>query len=193
WVVGYDGARFVVKRRPSVRKDFLGLRQGEDLFFRTPGGSSTGVWLLRPKSYLPALYWIPFTPEFQSPTFQVVGFADLDGDKRTDVVWRGPSHDVYWWQGGQGPPVDPLFFHGIYSFTSKASAASAMVRLGDFDGDNRVDILWRSDTEQTVTIEHLIRQTNGLMASHSAEVFAMGNYQGWDVQAVADFNRDGRA
>ena len=67
-----------------------------------------------------------------------LGFADMNGDGITDVVWRAPDGALGYLAGGFGAVV-PL---------TTAPVPMAELRFGDFDADGRTDIFRREASGQ---------------------------------------------
>jgi hypothetical protein len=65
-----------------------------------------------------------------------LGFADMDNDGVTDVVWRAPNGDLGYLRSGAGE-VLPLTISPV---------PVKELRFGDFDGDQRTDIFRRESS-----------------------------------------------
>ena len=106
--------------------------------------------------------------------------SDLDGDGRSDVLWRHDGGATYWWKmsgtalagAGYLPSADP-------SWTIQGT--------GDFDGDGKDDLLWR-DASSGATYVWLM---NG--SAVAGQGFTSGFADdSWTIQGVGDFDGDGR-
>ena len=72
--------------------------------------------------------------------WQFQGVGDLNGDARSDIVWRNLiTGDVYVWMMN-GLTIDPEGSGPIGS----APLAWTIAGIGDFDGDGCSDLLWRN-------------------------------------------------
>lgn len=67
-----------------------------------------------------------------------LGFADMDNDGITDVVWRAPNGQLGYLKSGAGAVV-PI---------TTSSAPISELRFGDFDGDAKTDIFRRETNGQ---------------------------------------------
>lgn len=100
--------------------------------------------------------------------------GDLDGDLRSDVVWRSATETVVW-----------------YSADS-ASAQAAQPKdanwspqaMGDFDGDGQADLFWRNLS----TGDNEIRSAGFSILLPTAAITS----QDWQVAGTGDFDGDGR-
>src|SRR5436853_435519 len=87
------------------------------------------------------------------PAWQVQGAGDFDGDGKADIMWRSTAtgeHYLYQMNGG------PSVAQGLLTIGSSAPVWQVK-GIGDFDGDGKADILWRS----TATGEDYVYFMNG--------------------------------
>jgi hypothetical protein len=73
------------------------------------------------------------------PNWAVTHVVDLDGDGRSDLVWRNAAtgQTALWRMDGTA------FAAGAIVLTN---AAWSVVKTGDLDGDGRGDLVWRNAT-----------------------------------------------
>ena len=115
--------------------------------------------------------------------WQVAGTGDFNGDGLDDILWRGDGGEVGNWLAGTG---------GVFAFNAAAGITNVatswqVAGIGDFDGDNRDDILWRHSDG---TIGDWLGNVNGSLAFNSLSVIAVPNT--WQVAGIGDFNGDNR-
>jgi hypothetical protein len=107
------------------------------------------------------------------------GGHDLNGDSRSDILWRDTAGNVSVWQ------LDG------YSITANSFIANiwtgwTIAGTGDFNGDRKADILWRDTAGNVATW----LMDGADVSSHSAT----GNMPASSkVAGVADFNGDGKS
>jgi hypothetical protein len=122
---------------------------------------------------------VPVLPG-NSRTYPIARIAshDLNGDGKSDLVWRDSSGNVGIWlmngnqllQGGGLGNVNPNLWK--------------IVGQRDFDGDGKADLLW-NDTSGNIAIWFM----NGAQVSQYASA---PSAPGWTVVGTGDFNGDGK-
>jgi hypothetical protein len=104
---------------------------------------------------------------------------DLDGDGKSDILWRSGANPFLWLM--DGTTVKQA------GYLSPATTDWRAVGFGDFDGDGRSDILWRADFGATY-----VWFMNGLAAVRIAYTAAAAD-NNWRIAGVADFDGDRKA
>ena len=124
--------------------------------------------------------------------WHILGEADFNGDGRADLLWRTDSGALATWlmNGTQIMGADYLRIGGT---TVGAPGGGHIVGTGDFNGDGRSDLLWRSDSGALT-----IWQMNGSQVvttdpvrMGAATVNAPG--RDWHVAEIGDYDGDGRS
>jgi hypothetical protein len=79
------------------------------------------------------------------PTWQIKGTGDFNGDGKSDILWQGDDGTPSIWlmNGAQSTWVG-----AVGPFASGALAGWHIKGTGDFNGDNKSDILWQGDDGQ---------------------------------------------
>ena len=116
--------------------------------------------------------------------WHVAGVGDFNGDGRDDILWRNDAGQLSDWLGQANGGFTP---NDANAFAS-APTSWHIVGTGDFNGDGRDDILWRSDTGQ---LSNWLGQANGGFVGNDANAFTTVPTS-WTVVAVGDYNGDGR-
>lgn len=121
---------------------------------------------------------------FAPQGWSVTATGDFNGDGRVDILWRN---------AGTGALSDWLGTNtGGFTNNDANAAGSAptnwtVVGSGDFNGDGRSDILWRSDTG---AISNWLGTANGGFVNNDANAAGWAPVN-WQVVATGDFNGDG--
>lgn len=111
-------------------------------------------------------------------------FADLDGDGISDVIWRNSTSGLsrVWQMSASGP--DGILRSSIGEMPASAEVAG----LGDFNGDGRVDMLWR---DSVTGVNEIAQSRAGGTSFDTARINTVIDLA-WQVAAVGDLNGDGR-
>jgi Domain of unknown function (DUF4347) len=121
-----------------------------------------------------------------------VGFADVTGDNVPDIVWRSGVTDqiAYWSLAGDMTAafVGGDFVKDAAGANFKTGEASKGVKLADFDGDGKKDVLLSSGK-----VALLDRQANGKVVGKGMKTLAANLDSSFVIKSVGDFNNDGTA
>jgi hypothetical protein len=118
--------------------------------------------------------------------WKVEGVADLNGDKKPDILWRNQvTGELYvWFMDGVG------MTSGAYVTPSRVSDTNWKIEaVADLNGDGKPDLIWRHQTFGTVYVWYMngAVQTGGAYLSPSAVADTH-----WRIESVGDFNGDGK-
>lgn len=116
--------------------------------------------------------------------FQPDAHNDFNGDGRSDILLRNDSGATF---NLLGTSNGGFINNGDNSFLSTATNTH-VVGTGDFNGDGRVDLLWRNDDG---SIHDLLANANGGFTDNTANSF-VSMPSSWHVAGIGDFNGDGR-
>jgi hypothetical protein len=116
--------------------------------------------------------------------WQVAGTGDFNGDGIDDILWRSSTGQLSDWLGTSNGGWQ---VNDSNAFTS-APTSWKVVGTGDFNGDGIDDILWRNDNGE---LSNWLGQANGNFSVNDANAFASVSTS-WKVDAVGDYNGDGR-
>jgi hypothetical protein len=121
-----------------------------------------------------------------SNDWQVAGLADFNGDGRTDILWVNNTSMADW----LATATSTGGFVGNGANSSNAIPASCQVAgVGDFNGDDRADILWRN--VNGLVHDWLGTAVGGFIDNSANAPTNIG--ASYHVAGIGDFNGDGRA
>ena len=151
----------------------------DDILWRHSDGR-IGTWLANTNgSYAINDPSITAVPNY----WEVAGIGDFNDDGRDDILWRGANGEVGNWLAG---------LNGTFAFNAAAGISGApnawqIVGVGDFNGDNRDDILWRHTDGR---IGNWLANEDGRHSANDASIAAVSNY--WQLAAIGAYNDDNR-
>lgn len=117
--------------------------------------------------------------------WNVAGTGDVNGDGRSDIIWRKTNGDFSDWLG---QPNGGFVSNGTIAGAQVATSWT-ITGVGDFNGDSFSDVLWRSNTGELL---YWLGQPNGGFNG----IGGNASYQiglDWQVVATGDYNGDHRA
>lgn len=109
---------------------------------------------------------------------------DFNGDGISDILWRNDSGTVVDWLG----QPNGGFANNAGNTSVTVPNDWRVVGIGDFNGDNRDDILWRHNSG---TMTDWLGTANGGFANNHGNSVAEVPTD-WQVMGIGDFNGDGR-
>jgi hypothetical protein len=117
--------------------------------------------------------------------WHIVGTGDFNGDGRDDILWRNDNGDITNWLGQANGGFVSNFGNAFYHVDNSWHVAGT----GDFNGDGRDDILWRSNSGE---VTDWLGQASSGFVSNFANADANAGTD-WHIVGTGDFNGDGRS
>ena len=114
----------------------------------------------------------------------VEGVGDFNGDGRDDVLWRNDNGIVTNWLG----TAKGGFVGNNANLHLDVSDAYHIQGVGDFNGDGRDDVLWRSNDG---LVTNWLGTAKGGFVSNKANLH-LDVADDWQIAGIGDFNGDGR-
>jgi hypothetical protein len=109
---------------------------------------------------------------------------DFNGDGRSDILWRNDNGLLTDWLGTANGSFSPNSSNALYGVSTDWQVAGT----GDFNGDGRVDVMWRNIDGR---ITNWLGTANGGLSDNVANAYN-GVSNDWHVAGIGDFNGDGR-
>ncbi|HVR41640.1 MAG TPA: invasin domain 3-containing protein, partial [Thermoanaerobaculia bacterium] len=148
-----------------------------DYFWRYTGNNDTYLWRMNGASASPI-------PAASAPTYppnvNVVATGDVNGDGRSDLIWRHPAFTS-----------SPLWLMNGAARTQSNFEAPALWKIagmGDVDGDGRDDVIWYYPPTGLVYVWLM----NGVEVMAEGALPSVPDTE-WQIAGVADFSGDGKA
>ncbi len=118
--------------------------------------------------------------------WKIVGTGDFNGDGRSDILWRHDSGFVTDWLG----IVTGGFQANLANASTTVPSNWHVEGTGDFNGDGRSDILWRSDDG---TMTNWLGTSSGGFVDNAANAWTTTLSVSFAIVGTGDFNGDGRS
>jgi hypothetical protein len=159
--------------------DFNGDHRS-DLLFQHDNGTP-GIWLMNGTTVLATAN--PGSPVLWSPQWNVISSGDFNGDGKSDILWQNNnSTPGIWLMDGTN-----VVAHDVVGSPALWSPAWHVIGSGDFNGDNKSDILWQNNNGSVG-----VWLMDGLtVLSHN--VIDGNPGPAWHVIGAGDFNADGNS
>jgi hypothetical protein len=119
-----------------------------------------------------------------STNWQIAGTGDFNGDGRDDILWRSNTGQLSDWLGTANGGWQGNDANALVTVATSWKVAG----VGDFNGDNRDDILWRNDNGQ---LSNWLGQASGGWQNNDANAL-VGVPSNWKIIGAGDFNGDNR-
>ncbi len=156
-----------------------------DLIWRQALSGKNVVWFMNQTTRTSGVFLNPDTLADQK--WQIAGTGQFDGDGKWDLLWRNSvsGRNVVWTMDG----VNRLA--GQFTTPDTQPVDWQVAGTGDFDGDQKTDILWQRTTDGFMTVWFM----DGLVRTGQADItpqlapLAQG---GWRIYAVEDYDGNGR-
>jgi hypothetical protein len=143
-----------------------------DLLWYQPARSLLAYWVLNGNTV------VRNGEQFSSSGYSVMATGDFNGDRRTDVIWRGTGGDMQMWQGnGTGFDWRPFFQY---------PAGWEFKGAHDVDADGGSDLIWYQPARGLLAYWIM----NGNSIVRHGEQATNGTYT---IRQIGDFNGDRRA
>ena len=130
-------------------------------------------------------------PAAPDSSWSVAGIGDLNGDGKSDLLWRNANGSLIDWtmNGSQIASAQQVTLGG--SAVSPDSSWS-IAAIGDFNGDGKADILWRSTSGMLVDWT-----MNGSQITNVQQVTMGGSAvtldPSWQIAQIGDFGGNGNS
>jgi hypothetical protein len=165
-----------------------------DILWRTDGGK-LAVWLMDGNHIISADYLRIGSTEIGTPgaDWHALGLLDADGNGTSDILWRTDSGALALWEldGNQITSAD--YLRSGAAQVGVPGSDWHIVGDGDFDGDGKGGLLWRTDSGALATWELDGNQIKSAAFTKIGADTVGAPGSDWHVVDVADFDGDGKS
>ncbi|KJU86875.1 hypothetical protein MBAV_000931 [Candidatus Magnetobacterium bavaricum] len=155
-----------------------------DIMWRDSNLGDVYVWLMNGKTIAPyGDGGSGYLSRGMLGSWEIKVIADLNGDKKSDVVWQNnETGDIFVWLMDGLTKLEQ-------DYVAKGIPVSWQIKtVADFNGDGKADILWN----ETQSNDYALWLMNGLEISGGGYV-AKAMPSAWQVVKTGDYNGDGKA
>ncbi len=165
-----------------------------DVLWRTDAGK-LAVWLMDGNDIIGADFLkigstVINTP---GPDWHAVGTLDANSDGRGDILWRTDLGALAIWELNGNQIIFADYLKAGATQVGVPAADWHIVGDGDFDGDGKGGLLWRTDGGALATWELDGNQIKSAAFVQAGATTVGAPGSNWHVVDVADFNGDGRS
>jgi len=160
--------------------DFDGDGKADILWHNTVTGD-VNIWFMNGAQIKAGSGTVSNLPASQ---WQFAGIGDVNGDGKSDIVWRNiASGDVYvWLMNGLA------FLPGSGRIGNAPPGVWNLIGVADFNGDGKADLLWHHQPSGSVNVWYL----NGAVMTGGGTIAAL-DPNVWQFGGAGDTNGDGKA
>lgn len=178
--VSYSGIAPITGWTPIGLSDFNGDGRTDILLYNTNNGELS-IWFINGSQVLGYASLGTMPPD---SGWTPIGLSDFNGDGRTDVLWRnGFNGELGVWLINGSQVLEYASLGAV-----PPDSGWAPIGLSDFNGDGRIDVLWRNRFSGELGIWLI----NGSQIFQYASLGVVPPDSGWIPIGSDDFNGDGR-
>ena len=131
----------------------------------------------------------PVNPD---PSWSIAGIGDLDGDGKSDLIWRNAATNevAVWFMNGQ--TISGSGDMNAGGVAAKPDASWSLAGVGDFNADGSADLLWRK-SDGTLAMWLMNGSSIGSSNFVTSGGVAVNPDASWHIVEIGDFNGDARS
>jgi hypothetical protein len=128
-----------------------------------------------------------FLPAVLDVNWQIAGTGDFNGDGKTDILWRyygSGGYNYVWYMDGV-TCIGAAFLPAVLDVNWQIAGT------GDFNGDEKVDILWRYYGAGPAQGFNYVWYMDGVTVTGGVLLPTISDTS-WQIVGTGDFNQDGK-
>lgn len=163
--------------RESARADFNGDGQSDLL---AQSGGSLAAWALNGQN----ITSMALSNGLADANWRIAGSGDFNGDGKADIVFHHDTEGwVYLWYMNGTTRIGSTYFS-----RDRVNTGWRIAGVGDFNADNKPDIVWQNDTEGRI----VFWLCDGVTVLGFIEMPIQFRDTQWRIAGTGDFNADGK-
>ncbi|MBF0292921.1 MAG: FG-GAP repeat protein, partial [Nitrospinae bacterium] len=165
-----------------------------DILWRNAGTGQTAVWFMNGSTVTSSSNTNVNAGAYTSTAgWQVHGVGDFNGDAKSDILWRQieTGMTAIWFMNGASKVGGK--YTSVQAGAYTATTGWQIHGVGDFNGDGKADILWRNAESGATVVWFMNGAARTSSSNTSLQAGTYDSTTGWHVQAVGDFNDDGKS
>lgn len=202
YVAAYDGTNSVLSTATWTVAGFSDVSgDGKaDIVFRNKTDGSFYIMIMDKNIIVKTGYAKNASGTTLKPTYAtwaVAAIADVNGDKKSDIILRNASDGSFYIYLMDGSTVTG------YGYVKNASAATVYMKpalwlssgAGDTGGDGKADIILRNKSDGSIcviTMNSTTAASQGYVRYASTGKIVMPSYSAWTLSDLIDVNGDGK-
>jgi hypothetical protein len=126
------------------------------------------------------------------PSWNIAGIGDLNGDGKSDLLWRDSQGSTAVWVM-DGASIVGSGYLNVSNTIIAPDPSWSVVGMGDFNGDKYADLLWRNSVTGELAEWQL--HSSDIIGSNDVNNGSVGLRPdaSWTIAGIGDFNADGDA
>nr|MDJ0676539.1 family 16 glycosylhydrolase [Calothrix sp. MO_167.B42] len=162
-----------------LKVERLNVDTDDFIFWRNQQTGENAVWLMNGSNLDEGVLIDTHLPD---PNWKIEATGDFNNDEKTDLVWRNETtgENAIWYMDGAH------LEQGVFINTSLPDSNWDIEATGDFNNDDKTDIVWRN----YATGENAIWYMDGANVQQGVFTDTPLADINWQIEGAGDFNND---